>query len=84
METSMEKEYIVVRESLFQSVTSDIFTTFSLIGSFWLNSQYIDSFLFEAFILLTLFLFSLNRLRKKSRLFNNAEDAITFLRGGSE
>ncbi len=71
----VEKEYIVFRESLLQSVTSDLVSAALLLGGVWFNQHYIGgSYLVNAMILLILMLKGLSYYNSRVKKFTSLED----------
>lgn len=77
----MEKrEIIYFRESLFQSICADLFSYGMLVGSFWLNIEFIGSKLLSAILLIMFFMMSFSKAMGKAKKFYSKQDLIEYLK----
>lgn len=69
-----EVEIYYFRESLLQSVLSDIFSYVMLVGSFGINHLYIGSKVLAGILLVIFLMCSYSKAKSKTTVFYNKED----------
>lgn len=72
----MKKEIVIYRESLWQSIVSDIFTFGILVGSFAVNQYFIGSGLLAGFLLILFFVFVIGKTTARKNVFTDKKKAI--------
>ena len=76
----MEKQYIILKENLTQSIIADIGTFSFLCSSVWFNYNFIGgSYFLNAVILIMFLLFIIAKFNSKKYTFHSKKEAVGFI-----